>query len=132
MGPSRSACSTTSTSAASIDASTKSGDITIQVDPSRNTEAVQATTLRGNIVLNVKPQFAADIDATIVTDDPEQDTFLSEIPGLSIRREQVLGRTRIRATGKINGGGERVVLRATGGDIRISTRPMTPTVVTRR
>jgi hypothetical protein len=47
-------------------------------------------------------------------------------------RDQVGGKTRVRATGKLNGGGEKIVLQAVDGDIRISTGPVTPTVVSRR
>ena len=118
--------------AASVDADTASGDIAIAIDPASKSQRVDAKTAKGNVILNVTPQFAADIDATILTSDPEADTFLSDIPGLSVSRDQVGGKTRVRATGKINGGGEKVVLHATDGDIRISTGPLTPTVMTRR
>lgn len=115
--------------AASVNAMTRSGDITIAVDPGSKSEKVEARTLKGNIVLHVNSNFGADIDATIVTTDPNADTIASDIPGLSISRDHVGGKTRIRATGKLNGGGQRVVLDATGGDIRISTAPIGPTVV---
>jgi len=118
--------------AAAIDADTASGDIAIAVDSTSKSQRVDARTAKGNVILNVTPQFAADIDATILTSDPEADTFLSDIPGLSVSRDQVGGKTRVRATGKINGGGEKVVLSATDGDIRISTGPIAPTVVTRK
>lgn len=118
--------------AAPVQAETASGDISIAIDGSSRSQQVDAKTAKGNVVLTVSPQFGADIDATILTSDPEADSILSDIPGLSISREQVSGRTRVRATGKLNGGGERVVLQATDGDIRISTGPIAPTVVTRR
>ena len=84
------------------------------------------------MIRTVAPRFGADVEATIFTSDPDSDTIVSDIPGLSISREQVNGRTRVRATGKIGGGGEKVVLQATDGDIRISTGPVPPTVVSRR
>jgi DUF4097 and DUF4098 domain-containing protein YvlB len=118
--------------AAPVDATTESGDIAVTVDPTLKSQKVDAKTSKGNIVLNVSAQFGADIDATIVTSDPEADTILSDIPGLSITREQSGGKTRVRATGKLNGGGEKIVLHATDGDIRISTGPVQPTVVSRR
>jgi hypothetical protein len=46
--------------------------------------------------------------------------------GVTVRREQVGNKTRIRATGKINGGGERVELYAEDGDIHISSQNITP------
>jgi DUF4097 and DUF4098 domain-containing protein YvlB len=118
--------------AAPIDAETASGDISIVMDATSKTEKIDARTGKGNIVLNVSRQFSADIDATIVTSNPDANTFLSDIPGLSVSREQVAGRTRIRATGRINGGGEKIVLHAVDGDIRLSTGPVAPTIVTRR
>jgi DUF4097 and DUF4098 domain-containing protein YvlB len=117
---------------APVSAETESGDISIAVDSTSKTQRVDARTAKGNVVLNVPVQFAGEIDATILTSDPDSDTFLSDIPGLSVSREQVGGKTRVRATGKINGGGEKVVLVATDGDIRISTGPVPPTVVTRK
>lgn len=115
-----------------VDAQTVSGDIAISVDGRARSQKIDAKTGKGNVVLHVVPQFAADIEATILTSDPDGDTIVSDIPGLSLSRDQVGGRTRIRATGKINGGGAKVVLNATDGDIRISTGPVAPTVVTRR
>lgn len=107
--------------AGAIDASTKSGDISIRLPQGTATESVEAATSRGNVVLYVGAKFAADVDVTILTDDPLKDVFLSDIPGLSISRDEFGGKTRIRATGRINGGGDRVVLRATDGGVRLST-----------
>ena len=118
--------------AAAVNAETASGDISITVDAASKSQRVDAKTAKGNVILNVSPQFAGEIDATIITSDPDADTFLSDIPGLSVSRDEVGGKTRVRATGKINGGGEKVVLNATDGDIRISTGPVPPTVITRK
>lgn len=118
--------------AAPVTAETTSGDIAITVDPSSNTQLLDARTGKGNITLTVTPKFRADVEATILTSDPLADTIFSELPGLSISREQVGGRTRVRAVGKINGGGQKVVLQATGGDIRITTGGVTPTLLKRR
>jgi DUF4097 and DUF4098 domain-containing protein YvlB len=118
--------------AAPIEATTESGDIAIAVDGGTKSQKISATTAKGNVLLNVSPQFGADIEATIVTSNPDVDLILSDIPGLSISREESNGRTRITATGKLNGGGEKIVLQATDGDIRIATGPVSPTVVTRR
>jgi DUF4097 and DUF4098 domain-containing protein YvlB len=118
--------------AAPVTAETTSGDIFIAVDTSSKTQKFDAKTAKGNVILNVNPQFGAEVEATIFTSDPDTDTIASDIPGLSISRDQVNGKTRVRATGKINGGGEKITLQATDGDIRISTGPVPPTVVTRR
>jgi hypothetical protein len=84
------------------------------------------------VILTVSPAFRADIDATIVTSTPNADTIVSDLPGLSITRQVVSGKTHVRATGRINGGGEKVVLRATDGDIRITTGTVGPTLVKRK
>ncbi|MDQ3280723.1 MAG: DUF4097 family beta strand repeat-containing protein [Acidobacteriota bacterium] len=118
--------------AAPVTAETTSGDIMITMDPAQKTETVNAKTAKGNVVLTVDPGFAADIDATILTSDPNADTILSDIPGLSISRTQATGKTRVHATGKINGGGEKVTLQATDGDIRIVAGRVGTTLVKTR
>ena len=100
-------------------ADTKSGDIAVTVDAAVKTLKVTAETDKGNVVLNVAEGFAADVEATIVTSDPDANTILSDIDGLSIQKEAYGTKTRVRATGKLNGGGEKVVLGAVDGSIRI-------------
>ena len=113
-----------------IDAETHSGDVTITVDPNARTQKLTARTIgRGNIILNLTPNFAADVDATIVTSDPDTYAMHSDFPGLTIRRESVGNRTRIHATGKINGGGERVELNAEDGEIHLGIQASAPITV---
>ena len=109
-----------------IDAQTTSGDITITGDPRQRTLRMIAHTMQGNVILNVSPRFGADIDATILTSDPDANEMHIDFTGLTVRREQVGAKTRIHATGKINGGGERVELYAEEGDIHISAQTITP------
>ena len=114
-----------------VNAETRSGDIVIAVDRSVKKQKIDAETDKGNILLNLPPQFGADVDLTILTTDPTAHTVHSDFPGLSISNEQLEGKTRIRATGKINGGGERVTLHATGGSIRIVSAPVGPALLGR-
>jgi len=109
-----------------MDAQTTSGDVTLTGDPAQKSIPVTARTQQGNIVLNVTPRFAADIDATILTSDPDVNEMHIDFNGITVRREQVGGKTRIRATGRINGGGERVELYAEEGDIHISAQNIAP------
>jgi len=111
---------------AAIDAQTSSGDVTLTGDPSKKTLKVTARTLQGNIILNVSPRFKADIDATILTSNPDANEMHIDFNGISVSREKVGKKTRIHATGKINGGGERVELYAVDGDINISAKTITP------
>lgn len=118
--------------AAPVNAMTVSGDVTIAIDRASKSEKIEVRTSKGNILLHVPPHFAADVEATLITTDPNADTIVSDIPGLAISKDVVGGKTRIRASGKINGGGQKVVLDGAGGDIRISTAPIGPTVVRAR
>jgi DUF4097 and DUF4098 domain-containing protein YvlB len=108
-----------------VTAQTRSGDIDIAMDRSVKSETINAKTAKGNIVLNLGPKFAATVDATVITADADANMIVSELPGLTIQREQIAGgKTRIRATGKFNGGGDRIELSAEGGGIRIISQPL--------
>jgi len=87
-----------------------------------------AKTSQGNVALVVSPTFAADIDALVITGDADANTIRSDF-NLTIRREAYNGKTRIRATGKINGGGERIELVAEDGSINISSQVIAPMVI---
>jgi len=104
-----------------ISAETRSGDVTIVLDPLVRSAAIDAKSSEGSVTIYVNAQIAADIDATLLTSDPDTNGIHSDFPGLNIRREQIGKKTRIRATGKVNGGGDRVSLYAEDGDITIRT-----------
>jgi DUF4097 and DUF4098 domain-containing protein YvlB len=110
----------------SVAADTPSGDITINIDPGSRGVAIDAKTSEGNVTVNVGPRFAADIDAIVMTSDATANAIHTDFAGLTFRREQVGNKTRIRATGKVNGGGERVVLFAEEGDIHIGGQSSNP------
>jgi DUF4097 and DUF4098 domain-containing protein YvlB len=104
-----------------ISAETSSGDVTLRLDPAVRSAAIDAKTQQGNVMIIVSGQLAADIEATLVTSDPDANSIHSDFTGLTIRRDQVGSKTRIRATGRVNGGGDRVNLYAEDGDITIRT-----------
>lgn len=112
-----------------VDAETTSGDITITADPNAKSEHFEAKSQQGNIVLNLNPRFGADIEATILTSNPDANTVHSDFPGLTMHRDQVNGKTRIRAIGKINGGGQKVQLTASEGNIHINSQTANPITV---
>jgi DUF4097 and DUF4098 domain-containing protein YvlB len=114
---------------AALDAATTSGDITVTADPNQRTLKIGARTQQGTVVVNVSPRFAADIDATILTSNPDVNEMHIDFNGISVRREQVGSKTRIHATGKINGGGERLELYAEEGDIHISAQAISPIIL---
>jgi len=111
-----------------VNADTPSGDITVNVDGSVRSIPLDLKTSDGNIVLNVSGRFAADIDAIVVTSDADANAIRADFGGLVFRRDEVGGRTRIHAVGKVNGGGERVTLYAEEGDIRVNSGAPTPIV----
>src|SRR5205085_11468062 len=113
---------------AGITADTHSGDITINLAPGVRSALVDLKTGEGNVTLNVSPRFGADIEAIVVTSQPDDNTIQTDFSGLTVRREEINGRTRIRASGKVNGGGERVVLYAEEGDIHISAQSVNPII----
>lgn len=109
-----------------INAETQSGDITIEVDLDSKTEKITAKTAKGNVMIKVPATFAADIDATVVTSDTDVNNINIDFEGLQIRREQIGGKVKIRATGKLNGGGDRLELYAEDGGIQINTHAGPP------
>jgi DUF4097 and DUF4098 domain-containing protein YvlB len=110
---------------APVDAATRSGDISVTVSPLVKSDHIVAKTSQGNVTLTVSPNFAADIDATVVTDDADSNRIRSDF-NLTVKRETANGKTRLHATGKINGGGERVELYAEDGSINIASQVITP------
>lgn len=102
-----------------ITAITSSGDVTIGVDPTVRSVPIDVKTEQGNVTLTISSLIAADIEATLVTSDADANAIHSDFPGLTFRRDQVGTKTRIRASGKVNGGGERIYLYAEDGDITI-------------
>jgi DUF4097 and DUF4098 domain-containing protein YvlB len=111
---------------APVSAETRSGDINITVDPRFKTQKVDAKTHGGNITLKISPGFGATVEANVTTSADNPNAITSDLPGLVIIREQVGKRMRIKATGKINGGGEKVTLSSEDGDIHIVTQTAPP------
>jgi DUF4097 and DUF4098 domain-containing protein YvlB len=113
-----------------IDAETHSGDIVVNSDPTQKTQKISARTSRGNVTLNLSPRFGADVDATVLTSDNDAEGIYSDFAGLQIRKEQVGAKTKVHATGKINGGGERLELYAEDGTIHLNSSTASPATVT--
>jgi len=105
--------------ASNVKAETKNGDITLYLPRVPNPRAVAAITIGGNIVLHIPRNVGLELDATILTKPGSEHRIDSDLQGFSISREQVGNRVRIRATGKVNGGGDRLELRTEDGNIQI-------------
>jgi DUF4097 and DUF4098 domain-containing protein YvlB len=108
--------------AGSVNAETRSGDITVSVDINSKSGRIDAHTTMGNVIVNLTPRFAAEIDATVLTTDADANGIYSDFGGLTTKREQVGGKTKIHTTGKINGGGEKLTLYSEQGDIHITNK----------
>lgn len=107
-----------------IEATAHSGDIMLTVDPQQKSLAIEAVSEDGSVILNVPPGFGAEIDAIVIAQNDRAELLSSDIPGLTIVRESIGGRVRVRATGRINGGGQKVTLRSNEGSIQIRTTPV--------
>lgn len=104
-----------------VEAQTRSGDVFIGIPAGVSRLRVDASTDDGNLTMQLPSGFGAEIDATVITSSDSANVIHTDLRGLTIVRDSVGGRTRIRATGKINGGGEKLTLRATEGTIQIRT-----------
>jgi len=103
----------------SVKATTKSGDISLTLDPNAHNATVDARTVGGSIFLNLPPGYGATVDATVLTQTDAANFIQSDLPGLTILKEKVGNITRIHAQGKINGGGDKIILHVENGNIRI-------------
>lgn len=113
-----------------VSARTSSGDISVRVAESIGTQRVDLSTASGNVLLVVPSSFAADVDIEVLTAPNRAQEFLSEFPGLTVTRQAAGNRMRIRASGQINGGGQKVTLRAEEGQVHLR-RSGAPTAVQR-
>jgi DUF4097 and DUF4098 domain-containing protein YvlB len=102
-----------------VHAEAHSGDVSVAFDPTLKSARADLRAFGGSVMLRIPPQLGADIDATVMTSSDEANRIASDFPGFSIVKEHVGARTKIHAVGKINGGGERIELRAENGDIQI-------------
>lgn len=113
-------------------ARTESGDIVVTVDPRPNDFGpITLATRGGNVVFETSPDRGFDIDAEIDADAASVNRIESAFPGLTTVREKSGDRVKVRATGKINGGGTSVTLRARDGNITIGRVPQNRMVLVR-
>lgn len=118
--------------AGGLRAITESGDIAVAADPKpSDASPISLTTRGGNIVFESFATRGFEIDAEIEADASSASRIESAFPGLTIVREKSGNRVRIRAAGKINGGGTRVTLRAQDGNIIIGRVPDNRVVLVR-
>jgi DUF4097 and DUF4098 domain-containing protein YvlB len=118
--------------AGGLRARTESGDIVVAADPKpRDFGPITLATRGGNVVFETSPDRGFDIDAEIDADAASARRIESAFPGLTIVREKSGNRVKVRATGKINGGGTSVTIRARDGNIIIGSVPQNRVVMVR-
>jgi DUF4097 and DUF4098 domain-containing protein YvlB len=115
-----------------VNAETRSGDISIAVDPTLKATRLYGKTQKGSVNVTLPSAFRADVEITIITSDPDRHLVRSDFHGLAIRREQVGNKTKITATGKLNGGGERLTLYAEDGGVQLLSKAPTAVAATPR
>ncbi|MGK2859831.1 MAG: hypothetical protein ACSLFQ_21755 [Thermoanaerobaculia bacterium] len=105
---------------------TRSGDIRVRLDHRGVQEASELKTSRGNVTLEIGKGAKVNIDATILMDADAANRVESDFPGLTVVRERVGDRMRVRATGKVNGGGPVMTIVADSGNIQLRRAPDSP------
>jgi hypothetical protein len=107
----------------SVSAQTRSGDVRVRLDAKGASESSNLKTGRGNVTLDIPKDAKVTIDATITMPADGTHRFESEFPGLTIVRERVGDGMRVRATGRINGGGPQMTIIANRGNILLRRAP---------
>jgi hypothetical protein len=102
-----------------VTAHTKSGDVTVAVPTGVRTVSLDLETIGGNVIVSIPAELKANVDATVITSDSENNTIDSKVSGLAIVRDMVGGRTRIRATGRLNGGGPTIKIVVEDGNVQL-------------
>ena len=96
--------------------------VAITISNETRNAGIDARTKGGNLIIRLPADFGGRVEATILTTAEAAHTIISAFPGLTIVRDDIGGRVRIRATGRLNAGGNRIVLYAEDGNIQILRR----------
>ncbi len=110
--------------AENVTAHTQSGDVTIEVPQGVQRLSLDLETTGGNVILTLPQGLRANVDATVITSDAGINTIDSTVSGLAVVRDMVGGKSRIRATGSLNGGGPNAEDRREGRQHPASAIPL--------
>jgi DUF4097 and DUF4098 domain-containing protein YvlB len=102
-----------------VDAETAGGDVRIAVAARQPREGISIISGGGDVALMLPSDFKGDLDLTVTEADPSEPAVLSEFPDVSISRKDRI----VRATGSLNGGGEKVRVQTSSGTIRLRRGP---------
>jgi hypothetical protein len=102
-----------------VDAETAGGDVRIAVAARQLREGISIVNGGGDVALMLPSDFKGDLELTVTEADPSEPAVLSEFPDVSISRKDRI----VRATGSLNGGGEKVRVQTSSGTIRLRRGP---------
>jgi DUF4097 and DUF4098 domain-containing protein YvlB len=103
----------------SVHAETAGGDVRIAVAVHQPREGIRIVNGGGDVALMLPADFKGDLDLTVTEADPSEPAVRSEFPEISISRKD----GTVRATGAVNGGGEKVQIQTSSGTIRLRRGP---------
>ncbi|HEV2063114.1 MAG TPA: DUF4097 family beta strand repeat-containing protein [Thermoanaerobaculia bacterium] len=96
-----------------VDVETDGGDVRLGLTVKQASIAVRNG--GGDVILTLPADFRGDFDLQVSGASPEETAIRSEIPGISVTKRA----GSQQASGSINGGGPKVVVRTSSGTIRI-------------
>jgi DUF4097 and DUF4098 domain-containing protein YvlB len=103
-------------------AHTSGGDVELHKEQQKSSKdnSIDLSSSGGDIYLSVPDDMKADIFAQIIVYDKwDKNEIRSDFP-LEITEEQRGSKLIITGKGKINGGGDEITLKTSGGDIKIN------------
>ncbi|HEY6064808.1 MAG TPA: DUF4097 family beta strand repeat-containing protein [Thermoanaerobaculia bacterium] len=103
----------------SVRAVTAGGDVRIAIAARQPREGILIVNGGGDVALMLPSDFKGDLDLTVTEADPSEPAVKSEFPEISITRKDRV----VRATGAVNGGGEKVKIQTSSGTIRLRRGP---------
>jgi DUF4097 and DUF4098 domain-containing protein YvlB len=102
-----------------VDARTAGGDVQIAVAGRQLREGVSIVNGGGDVNLTLPADFRGNVELTVTDADPEEIPIRSDFPEITISRRE----GTVKATGAVNGGGQKVRVQTTSGAIRLRRGP---------
>jgi len=102
-----------------VDAETAGGDVRIALVSRQLRNGVSIVSGGGDVTLTLPGDFRGDADLTVTEADPSEPAIRSDFPEISISRRDGTA----RATGALNGGGEKIRVQTSSGTIRLRRGP---------
>ena len=102
-----------------VDARTAGGDVQIAVAGRQLREGVSIVNGGGDVNLTLPADFRGNVELTVTEADPDEIPIRSDFPEITISRRE----GTVKATGAVNGGGQKVRVQTTSGAIRLRRGP---------